>query len=235
MLSKNNNVLHIVCEKQTTQDNILQRQRVWGNICKCSLNIFYPLLPCSKYKLNIDPCKRCRNYSIETLEPVIIHHSNQKADLLYVFWRDIKHNGLIIDWIQSVPLCWCLPLLQSATVTHQWNFHIWIYKKWHKQEKLTWFTFGIPVGCCSYSQYQILITRCTSDIHGLEVASLYHGNGQSARSRQVTKWQHQIPKVHIILKDTKIFTLKWVWLCIILVIYLQCTTFLQILFSVILL
>lgn len=108
-------------------------------------------------------------------------------------------------------------------------------KKWHKQEKLTWFTFGIPVGCCSYSQYQILITRCTSDIHGLEVASLYHGNGQSARSRQVTKWKHQIPKVHIILKDTKIFTLKWVWLCIILVIYLQCTTFLQILFSVILL
>lgn len=203
MLSKNNNVLHIVCEKQTTQDNMLQRQRVWGNICKCSLNIFYPLLPCSKYILNIDSCKRCRNYSIETLEPVIIHHSNQKADLFYVFWRDIKHNGLIIDWIQSVPLCWRLPLLQSATVTHQWNFHIWIYKKWHKQEKWTWFTFGIPVGCCSHSQYQILITRCTSDIHGLEVASLYHGNGQSARSRQVTKWKHQIPKVHIILKDTK--------------------------------
>lgn len=65
----------------------------------------YILSAFAKYKLNIDPCKRCRNYSIETLEPVIIHHSNQKADLLYVFWRDIKHNGLIIDWIQSVPLC----------------------------------------------------------------------------------------------------------------------------------
>lgn len=136
---------YILCVK-TTQDNMLQRQRVWGNICKCSWNIFYLLLPCSKYKLNIDPCKRCRNYSIETLEPVIIHHSNQKADLLYVFWRDIKHNGLIIDWIQSVPLCWCLPLLQSATVTHQWNFHIWIYKKMTQTRKINliyiWDTSG---------------------------------------------------------------------------------------------
>ena len=47
----------------------------------------------------------------------------------------------------------------------------------------------------------VLITRCASDIHGFEIASLYHGNGQSARSRQVTEGKHQIPEVHIILKD----------------------------------
>lgn len=51
------------------------------------------------------------------------------------------------------------------------------------------------------AHYQILITRCTSDIHSLEIACLYHGNSQSAGSGQVTEWKHQIPEVHVILED----------------------------------
>lgn len=50
--------------------------------------------------------------------PVIIHHCNQKADLLDALWRDIKDNSLIIDWIQSVPLRRRLPLFQSPTIAH---------------------------------------------------------------------------------------------------------------------
>lgn len=58
-------------------------------------------------------------------------------------------------------------------------------------------------------RYQFVITRCTSDIHGLEIASLYHGNGQSASSGQVAERKHQIAEVHVILKDnTKQILLK---------------------------
>lgn len=132
-------------------------------------------------------------------EPIIVHHCYQKADLLYVFWRDIKDDGLIIDWIQSVSLCRCLPLLQSTTLTHQWDLHIWICTNERNREGKRSFIFRIPVWLCSYTQYLIWITRCTGDVHGLEIASLNHGDGQSARCRQVAEWKHQIPEIHVIL------------------------------------
>lgn len=46
-----------------------------------------------------------------------------------------------------------------------------------------------------------LFTRCSCDVHGLEIASLYHGNSQSTRSRKVTERKHQITEVHVILKN----------------------------------
>lgn len=59
----------------------------------------------------------------------------------------------------------------------------------------------------------ISFTWCTSYIHGLKIASLYHGDGQSACCRQVAEGEHQIPKVHVILKDIRdTFTLTSVWI-----------------------
>lgn len=50
--------------------------------------------------------------------PVIVHDCDQEADLLYVLRRHVEDNGLVINWIQSVPLCGRLPLFQSAAFTH---------------------------------------------------------------------------------------------------------------------
>lgn len=60
------------------------------------------------------------------------------------------------------------------------------------------FSMGIKLGV--YRQSHFLITGSTGDVHGLEITSLYHGNGQSARSRQVTEREHQVPEIHIILE-----------------------------------
>lgn len=78
-------------------------------------------------------------------EPIIVHHCYQKADLLYVFWKDIKDDGLVINWIQSVPLRRCLPLLQSATLTHQWDLHVRICVNERNGEGKCSFVFRIPV------------------------------------------------------------------------------------------
>ena len=51
-------------------------------------------------------------------------------------------------------------------------------------------------GPCAFS----LFTGCSCDVHGLEIASLYHGNSQSTRSGKVTERKHQITEVHIILE-----------------------------------
>lgn len=51
--------------------------------------------------------------------PVIIHHCNGEADLVHILWRDIKDDGLIINWIQCVLLCGCFPLFQSSSLAHQ--------------------------------------------------------------------------------------------------------------------
>lgn len=56
-------------------------------------------------------------------------------------------------------------------------------------------------GITDSKKYSFLITRCTRDIHGLQIASLYHGNSQSARRGQVTEGEHQISEVHVILKE----------------------------------
>lgn len=48
-----------------------------------------------------------------------------------------------------------------------------------------------------------LFTRCSCDVHGLEIAGLYHGNSQSTRSGKVTERKHQITKIHVILKNNK--------------------------------
>lgn len=37
--------------------------------------------------------------------PVIVHDGYEQADLVNVLRRNIEHNGLIVDRVQSVPLC----------------------------------------------------------------------------------------------------------------------------------
>lgn len=64
-----------------------------------------------------------------TNEPIIVHDSYEQANLVDVLRRNIKHNGFIVHWVQSVALGWCLPLLQPPAFTHQGHFNIWIWRE----------------------------------------------------------------------------------------------------------
>ena len=50
--------------------------------------------------------------------PVIVHHRNQQADLVYVFRGNVENDGFVVDGIQSIPLGGGLSFLQPPPLTH---------------------------------------------------------------------------------------------------------------------
>lgn len=62
--------------------------------------------------------------------PIIVHNRDEQADLIHVFWGNVKDDGLIVDRIESVLLNGCFLLLQSPPITKQGHFDIRIYANW---------------------------------------------------------------------------------------------------------
>lgn len=67
--------------------------------------------------------------------PVIVHHGDEQADLIHVFWGNVKDDGLVVDGIECVLLNGGFFLLQSPSVTKQGHFDVWIWAEGREQVK----------------------------------------------------------------------------------------------------
>lgn len=143
--------------------------------------------------------------------PVVVHDGYEQADLVNVLRRNVKHNGLIVDRVQSVPLCWRLPLLQPPALTHQGHFHIRI---WERKCCVT--TLGLIGMEETYLQRVLVweylplseLTWSSRDVHGFEISGFDHGDGEPAGRGEVTQWEHQLSQVHILLEGNMIY--NWI-------------------------